>query len=310
MVQLNMPIDIYLETEHIQTLGSRPCSAGSSRSSSSFPRCSARRTGAGSARSSVSRVMVFLGTISYGIYLWHIIYVKQVDIWSRDGVLPHNLYVWFLVILGFTLTTATLSYYLLERPLIRDLATASRSPRPKVGDARSERAHDGDGRGEHATRGLVRAVLLVVLAVVVLGGAGLAVALGHRARHEEPGARGRLLLPSDGQPHGQRSRLLESLDVVVREVHDLRAGRSAPAALHRGARGPVVLRGDELPRAQDHVVPARRGRGAGHRSGRATRRRRPSRRHRRGHRRRVPELLGHRRARALGRALRARSPGS
>ncbi len=131
MVQLNMPIDIYLETEHIQTLG-LTVFCGLVAFFLIFPAVFGPQERGGLRAFLTSRVMVFLGTISYGIYLWHIIYVKQVDIWSRDGVLPHNLYVWFLVILGFTLATATISYYVLERPLIR-ISQRRRAPRPKVG---------------------------------------------------------------------------------------------------------------------------------------------------------------------------------
>ena len=70
-------------------------------------------------RSSAHRVMVFLGTISYGIYLWHIIYVKEVAHWTIDGEVPDNLYVWFVVVVSLTFVTTTANYCLLERPLIR-----------------------------------------------------------------------------------------------------------------------------------------------------------------------------------------------
>ncbi len=132
MVQLNMPIDIYLETEHIQTLG-LTVFCGLVAFFLIFPAVFGSQDRGGLRKFLRSRVMIFLGTISYGIYLWHIIYVKQVEISSRDGDLPHNLYVWFLVILGATLTTATLSYYLLERPLIR-ISQRRRARRVEVGD--------------------------------------------------------------------------------------------------------------------------------------------------------------------------------
>lgn len=66
-----------------------------------------------------ARVMVALGTISYGIYLWHIIWVREVKAWTLSGDLPKNLWLWFAVVLGLTLLSATLSYHLVEKPLIR-----------------------------------------------------------------------------------------------------------------------------------------------------------------------------------------------
>lgn len=66
-----------------------------------------------------SRIMVFLGLVSYGIYLWHIIWVRQVKTWYHDGTLGGNLWVWFLVVFTLAVATATLSYYAVERPCIR-----------------------------------------------------------------------------------------------------------------------------------------------------------------------------------------------
>lgn len=66
-----------------------------------------------------SRTMRALGTISYGIYLWHLIYVKEVERWTRHGVVPTNLFVWLAIVVALTLVTATLSYHLVEKPLIK-----------------------------------------------------------------------------------------------------------------------------------------------------------------------------------------------
>jgi peptidoglycan/LPS O-acetylase OafA/YrhL len=127
MVQLNMPIDIYLETETIQTLG-LTVFCGLVAFFLIFPAVFGSQDRKGLRGLLRSKVMVFLGTISYGMYLWHIIYVKQVNHWSNDGELPHNLYVWFVVVLGLTLATATISYYVVERPIIR-LSHKGRPPR-------------------------------------------------------------------------------------------------------------------------------------------------------------------------------------
>jgi peptidoglycan/LPS O-acetylase OafA/YrhL len=66
-----------------------------------------------------SRPMHALGTISYGIYLWHLIFVYSVERWTRHGSVPENLFVWLAIIVPCTLAAATLSYHLVEKPLIR-----------------------------------------------------------------------------------------------------------------------------------------------------------------------------------------------
>lgn len=66
-----------------------------------------------------SRVMVALGLVSYGIYLWHIIWVRQLKVWYRDGSVGANIWLWFAIVLALTLVTATMSYFWVERPAIR-----------------------------------------------------------------------------------------------------------------------------------------------------------------------------------------------
>jgi peptidoglycan/LPS O-acetylase OafA/YrhL len=66
-----------------------------------------------------SRVMATLGIVSYGIYLWHIIWVHQLKTWFHDGTVGGNIWVWFAIVITLTLITATLSYLWVERPAIR-----------------------------------------------------------------------------------------------------------------------------------------------------------------------------------------------
>jgi peptidoglycan/LPS O-acetylase OafA/YrhL len=66
-----------------------------------------------------SRVMVYLGLVSYGIYLWHNIWVRQLKVWFHNGTFGANLWLWFAIVLALTLVTATLSYYWVERPAVR-----------------------------------------------------------------------------------------------------------------------------------------------------------------------------------------------
>ncbi len=81
-----------------------------------------------------SRVLRFLGSISYGTYLWHMIVVKQVERWTHHGVVPLDYFVWLALVFAITLPIATLSWYFVEKPLIavshrRRRAGVSRAPR-------------------------------------------------------------------------------------------------------------------------------------------------------------------------------------
>ena len=74
------------------------------------------------------RSLVWLGLVSYGIFLWQfpvLIFLLDADV---DGFLP-------LTVLTFTLTVgcAALSYYLLERPLMRRLRRRTAVAEPAAG---------------------------------------------------------------------------------------------------------------------------------------------------------------------------------
>jgi peptidoglycan/LPS O-acetylase OafA/YrhL len=75
-------------------------------------------------------VMVWLGTVSYGIYLWHMIYVKEAERWTRNGWLGTNVFLWLAVVLPLTVLTAATSYYLIERPIIN--RSHGRPSRPRA----------------------------------------------------------------------------------------------------------------------------------------------------------------------------------
>lgn len=63
--------------------------------------------------------MVWLGVISYGIYLWHQAWIHQVMLWRGDELFltPY----WQVVVpaLALTVVTATASYWLVEKPFLR-----------------------------------------------------------------------------------------------------------------------------------------------------------------------------------------------
>jgi peptidoglycan/LPS O-acetylase OafA/YrhL len=59
------------------------------------------------------RLLVWVGTISYGLYLWHFPVLRVLMDWGFGG--------WTLVLAGFALSfgMAAASYLFVERPLLR-----------------------------------------------------------------------------------------------------------------------------------------------------------------------------------------------
>jgi peptidoglycan/LPS O-acetylase OafA/YrhL len=82
------------------------------------------------------RPMVYLGTISYGIYLWHQAFLEKVHQWGGwKKPLPSGPFLEHLIpTLVLTIIVASLSWYLVERPLLRI------KDRPLFGRGRSSRA--------------------------------------------------------------------------------------------------------------------------------------------------------------------------
>ena len=74
----------------------------------------------GSIRRTLStRFVTWLGVISYGIYLWHIVVVDEIKQLARDGHFPVQLWLWFAVTVAVALTAAAASYRFVEQPVIR-----------------------------------------------------------------------------------------------------------------------------------------------------------------------------------------------
>jgi peptidoglycan/LPS O-acetylase OafA/YrhL len=65
-----------------------------------------------------TKTMTYLGGISYGIYLWHFIFVYLSLRWVAEGRIGNDLFARFLVVASLTLLVATASFYLVEKPLI------------------------------------------------------------------------------------------------------------------------------------------------------------------------------------------------
>ncbi len=83
-----------------------------------------------------SRPLVFLGLISYGLYLWHWFLLTIVlDNWLGWGLQKGNWFTLLVLALPVIIGAATASWYLLERPILR-IAHSIRRRGPVAGIAR------------------------------------------------------------------------------------------------------------------------------------------------------------------------------
>ena len=64
-----------------------------------------------------NRVLLFLGLVSYGIFLWHLAVIRQLEEWHLERVdFVHPYLLWPAVTLVLSTLIATVSYYVVERP--------------------------------------------------------------------------------------------------------------------------------------------------------------------------------------------------
>jgi peptidoglycan/LPS O-acetylase OafA/YrhL len=78
-----------------------------------------------------NRVLLWLGLVSYGLYLWHQAIVR----WLLDAGLNDHLHsgkpvVWWTLALAGTAGAAAVSYYAMERPLLKLKNLVGRRPAP------------------------------------------------------------------------------------------------------------------------------------------------------------------------------------
>src|SRR5436190_23013021 len=82
------------------------------------------------------RPLLWLGLISYGIFLWNLALIDRLHHWGLTG----NYLVWCLGGVAITVPVAAASYYVLERPAI-SLKRLFRDPQPRMhGEAIEEPA--------------------------------------------------------------------------------------------------------------------------------------------------------------------------
>jgi peptidoglycan/LPS O-acetylase OafA/YrhL len=66
-----------------------------------------------------SPIVSWLGAVSYGVFLWHLFVLEEIYRWENRPYLTGDLLTTFLGCLAGSLLLASLSYYLLERPLLQ-----------------------------------------------------------------------------------------------------------------------------------------------------------------------------------------------
>jgi peptidoglycan/LPS O-acetylase OafA/YrhL len=71
-------------------------------------------------------VMVFLGTVSLGVYLFHLVFIRKAEQWTGHTFFNADFWTILAIALPLTLAAGTLSYYIVERPF---LLMKDRSPR-------------------------------------------------------------------------------------------------------------------------------------------------------------------------------------
>jgi peptidoglycan/LPS O-acetylase OafA/YrhL len=66
-----------------------------------------------------TRVMVYLGVISYGVYLWHELWLNQYSKWTHARPFATPLPPVLLAVLALTIASASLSWYFFEKPILK-----------------------------------------------------------------------------------------------------------------------------------------------------------------------------------------------
>jgi peptidoglycan/LPS O-acetylase OafA/YrhL len=87
-----------------------------------------------------NRALLYVGMVSYGVYLWHLAILEQLGRWNFESVAGRTSILWFAVVLPASVVLATLSYYLIERPFLSRKGLVRSRPAPNPGEAIAEPA--------------------------------------------------------------------------------------------------------------------------------------------------------------------------
>ena len=83
-----------------------------------------------------SRVLTYLGMISYGIYLWHFAVLVQIDRWDFGRVAAETgQWIWFPAALAGGTLLATVSWFVVEKPATTLRGLVKTRPAPQAGEA-------------------------------------------------------------------------------------------------------------------------------------------------------------------------------
>ena len=82
------------------------------------------------------RVLLYLGLISYGAYLWHFALLVQLDRWGfGDVAAKTGQWIWLVAGLAGGVLLATISWYLFEKPILSLKGLVKSRPAPQPGEA-------------------------------------------------------------------------------------------------------------------------------------------------------------------------------
>jgi peptidoglycan/LPS O-acetylase OafA/YrhL len=83
-----------------------------------------------------SRVLTYLGMISYGVYLWHFAVLIQLERWGFGKVAAETgQWIWFPAALAGGVLLATISWYVVEQPATSLKGLVKTRPAPQPGEA-------------------------------------------------------------------------------------------------------------------------------------------------------------------------------
>jgi peptidoglycan/LPS O-acetylase OafA/YrhL len=82
-----------------------------------------------------NRVLLYMGMVSYGAYLWHLGILTQLDRWDFGELAGNSSLVWSLAVFVLALAFASLSYYLVERPFLKLKGRVRGRPPPRSGES-------------------------------------------------------------------------------------------------------------------------------------------------------------------------------